>query len=357
MIMLLLLMMMMMSVHRRWSRSSSLYLLLLLLLSASCNLNLNLFFLFQPLHLPSSSSSFSSYSHTSSILLVDGFVLSNFLGRILRSKDRGGGGGGGSSSSRRGLLGRPSDYPAKKKKYPINITTARYIKDQVFYQYYWLKRSQGYISNSNSNGNSNSISNSNSNSNSYSYSNSGLAANWDSFVDSNYFFEMACPANSELNSTHQFLSSHIGVSSRPEYFIKVLDPGQVMLKARTIEANEISESDSESTDSDNEGKSDKNNKKSKNSTAADKDKDKRDIIHQYLAILLLLPSHPISQLFYDNTLSIAHMFPNVVFAAGRSDQFPELIDNYYVHSLPCLLFLEEGYFYEQNHDGATPWVS
>ena len=67
----------------------------------------------------------------------------------------------------------------------------------------------------------------------------------------------------------------------------------------------------------------------------------REIVTEFLAFALLLPEHPFSNDLYSSVVTIAPMYPQIVFVVGNAYEFTELCAQYGVRSFPKLLFFQE----------------
>ena len=72
------------------------------------------------------------------------------------------------------------------------------------------------------------------------------------------------------------------------------------------------------------------------------DNDKNDIIHEYLAIALVLPNHPFSRALVDSMRIVAPMYPSVTVYFGIATEFESLCNQYGVRSYPKLLLFHKG---------------
>lgn len=73
-----------------------------------------------------------------------------------------------------------------------------------------------------------------------------------------------------------------------------------------------------------------------------KKKKSRDIIHEHLAISLLLPNHPFSEDLHNAISMVGPMFPSVVFVVTNAFEFKDFCAQYNVHAFPKLLFFKKG---------------
>ena len=80
-----------------------------------------------------------------------------------------------------------------------------------------------------------------------------------------------------------------------------------------------------------------------NSSLGDSNMDsKKDVIHEYLAIALVLPQHPFSRALIDSMRIVAPMYPQVVVFFGIATEFQSLCSQYGVRSFPKLLLFHKG---------------
>ena len=66
-----------------------------------------------------------------------------------------------------------------------------------------------------------------------------------------------------------------------------------------------------------------------------------EIVSEFLAFALLLPGHPFSSDLYLSIVTVAPMYPRVIFVIGNANEFTELCAQYGVRSFPKLLFFNK----------------
>lgn len=66
-----------------------------------------------------------------------------------------------------------------------------------------------------------------------------------------------------------------------------------------------------------------------------------EIVSEFLAFALLLPGHPFSDDLYFSIVTVAPMYPRVIFVIGNAHEFTELCAQYGVRSFPKLLFFQK----------------
>jgi hypothetical protein len=80
-----------------------------------------------------------------------------------------------------------------------------------------------------------------------------------------------------------------------------------------------------------------------------------EIVTEFLAFVLLLPDHPFSNDLYSSVVTVAPMFPRVIFVIGNANEFTELCAQYGVRSFPKLLFFQEGSLRGKHTERHTSW--
>ena len=66
-----------------------------------------------------------------------------------------------------------------------------------------------------------------------------------------------------------------------------------------------------------------------------------EVVSEFLAFALLLPGHPYSRDLYFSVVTVAPMYPRVIFVIGNAYEFTELCAQYGVRSFPKLLFFQK----------------
>lgn len=152
-----------------------------------------------------------------------------------------------------------------------------------------------------------------------------------------YFQESCRKENCEVeefnNKTSALFSAAIDTCSLPRYSTRVLASTQVSLKRHDDRSNDVKHNETESFDSSTGANT------STSETAAD---DKGNIVHEYLAIALVLPRHPFSRALINAMPVVSSMFPFVTSYLGVATEFQSLSNQYGVRSYPSLLLFHKG---------------
>jgi hypothetical protein len=83
---------------------------------------------------------------------------------------------------------------------------------------------------------------------------------------------------------------------------------------------------------------------------AETPEDKPDIVHEYLAIALVLPHHPFSRALIDSMHIITPMYPSVTVYFGIASEFQSLCNQYGVRSYPMLLLFHKGLLVDKHRN-------
>lgn len=149
---------------------------------------------------------------------------------------------------------------------------------------------------------------------------------------------------SELNNkTASLFASAIDMSPVPNYTPRILSSSQVSFKKVDEVPQEISRNSThflhnQSVYSVPDEVNFTHPVEADTNTTEDKD----DVIHEYLAIALVLPQHPFSRALVDSIRTVSPMFPSVTVYFGIASEFQGMCSQYGVRSFPTLLLFDKG---------------
>jgi hypothetical protein len=136
--------------------------------------------------------------------------------------------------------------------------------------------------------------------------------------------DLLCYQEDEYNSTYLMIMNKIKSCSNINYIPRQLNSQQISWKKLHHDTND--------TD------------KAVNGTSTNQidSKKPKDVIHDYLVLVLLLPNHPFSTDLLDTIRSVAPLYPHVVFAMTNGLEMKEFCAQYNIHSFPKVLMFKKG---------------
>ena len=138
------------------------------------------------------------------------------------------------------------------------------------------------------------------------------------------------------NRTAALFAAAIDTCPMKKYSPRILANTQVSFKRHVQDnAKELPQTQSDSTLNEFEG----------NQTGADApgmDNNENDVVHEYLAIALVLPHHPFSKALIETIRIVSPMYPSVTVYFAIATEFESLCNQYGVRSFPNLLLFHKG---------------
>lgn len=130
------------------------------------------------------------------------------------------------------------------------------------------------------------------------------------------------------NRTQSMLMENIQRCVRLSYTPRILSANQISWKKTSRHQKNTNSSMSSNHSSTNLA----------NMTTADNQQadNSSDVIYDYMAFAMLLPTHPFSQELYSTLVTVAPLFPNVNVVIGSGYEFKEMCAQYGVRSFPKL---------------------